>query len=86
VSAKEDADRVLLEISDDGGGLPDEVAAAPCTPYLTTKEGGTGLGLLVCKELVSRMDGEFELVNRPGVGLTVRVALKRSATEPQRRS
>jgi signal transduction histidine kinase/FixJ family two-component response regulator len=77
VSAREDGDRVLLEIKDDGGGLPEEVAAAPCTPYLTTKEGGTGLGLLVCRELANRMGGEFDLANQPGVGVTARLVLNR---------
>ncbi len=67
-----------VEVADDGGGLPPEVEAAPFTPYLTTKQGGTGLGLLVCRELASRMGGRFELINRPGKGVTARIDLKRA--------
>ncbi len=71
-----DGARVILEVVDAGGGLPPEVAAAPFTPYLTTKEGGTGLGLLVCRELARRMGGELELEDRPGRGVTARVRLR----------
>ena len=67
-----------ITIVDEGGGLPPEVAAAPFTPYLTTKEGGSGLGLLICQELASRMGGRLELENREGKGVTARVFLPRA--------
>lgn len=65
----------FLEVEDRGGGLPPEVAAAPFTPYLTTKAQGTGLGLVVCRELAARMGGALELLDRPGTGLTARLHL-----------
>lgn len=68
--------RVRFEVEDQGGGLPEAVAAAPFTPYLTTKEGGTGLGLLVCRELALRMHGELAIENRPGVGVLAIVTLQ----------
>lgn len=70
-----DGTRAVLEVEDGGGGLPAEVSAAPFTPYLTTKAGGTGLGLVVCRELAQRMGGELTLLDRPGEGLTVRLHL-----------
>jgi signal transduction histidine kinase len=66
---------VRFEVEDQGGGLPETVATAPFTPYLTTKEGGTGLGLLVCRELALRMGGELVLDNRKGVGVLASVTL-----------
>jgi signal transduction histidine kinase len=66
---------VAISVSDEGGGLPPEVAAAPFTPYLTTKEGGTGLGLLICREMASRMGGRLEVENHQGAGVTARVFL-----------
>ena len=66
---------VRFEVEDEGGGLPETVAAAPFTPYLTTKQGGTGLGLLVCRELALRMGGELVLENRPGHGVLARFTL-----------
>jgi len=74
-----------LEVEDRGGGLPAEVAAAPFTPYLTTKAQGTGLGLVVCRELAARMGGTLELADRPGEGLTVRLRLPAAAGETTRR-
>ncbi len=67
-----------LAVEDLGGGLPPEVAAAPFTPYLTTKEGGTGLGLLVCRDLAGRMGGRLELGDKPGRGLKATVILRKA--------
>lgn len=66
----------ILTIEDQGGGLPPEVAAAPFTPYLTTKEGGTGLGLLVCRDLAQRMGGRLLIEDNPGIGLKAGVVLQ----------
>lgn len=66
----------ILTIEDQGGGLPPEVAAAPFTPYLTTKEGGTGLGLLVCRDLAQRMGGRLLIEDKPGIGLKAGVVLQ----------
>jgi two-component system, sporulation sensor kinase E len=46
--------QVVLQISDEGGGIPDEVMHRLGTPFLTTKENGTGLGLAVCYSIASR--------------------------------
>lgn len=72
---------VRFEVDDQGGGLPEAVAAAPFTPYLTTKEGGTGLGLLVCRELALRMHGELALENHPGHGVVARATLPAAERE-----
>jgi signal transduction histidine kinase len=65
-----------LSVEDDGGGLPPEVAAAPFTPYLTTKEGGTGLGLILCRELAARIGAQFRLEDHPGQGVAAVVTLR----------
>ncbi len=75
-AAGSSATEVILAIEDQGGGLPPEVAAAPFTPYLTTKEGGTGLGLLVCRDLAQRMGGRLLIEDKPGIGLKAGVALR----------
>jgi len=77
IEAEETPDNVAICIVDEAGGLPPEVAAAPFTPYLTTKAEGTGLGLLVCRDLAARMGAKLELEDRPGVGVTVRLVLKK---------
>lgn len=80
IRLEEAEDRVEISVEDDGGGLPPEVAAAPFTPYLTTKEGGTGLGLILCRELAGRIGAAFRLEDRPGSGVTATVSLKRAGS------
>lgn len=47
-------DRVILAISDTGPGIPPEIKAKLGTPFFTTKESGTGLGLPVCYRIAQR--------------------------------
>lgn len=69
---------VLITISDNAGGLPDEIAETPFSPYLTTKEGGSGIGLVLSKEMAKRMNGELTLVNKKGIGLEITLKLKKA--------
>jgi signal transduction histidine kinase len=61
---------VEVRISDRAGGFPAGAEASLFTPYLTTKPGGTGLGLLICRELLTRMGSALSVENRPGDGVT----------------
>ncbi|MEG6586885.1 ATP-binding protein [Dendrosporobacter sp. 1207_IL3150] len=45
---------VLLEISDTGKGIPEEILTKLGIPFFTTKENGTGLGLSVCYGIAER--------------------------------
>lgn len=67
---------VQISIIDEGGGLPEEVEKAPFTPYLTTKENGTGLGLLLSRELARKMGGDLKLINHKGKGVEALLELK----------
>ena len=69
---------VLITISDNAGGLPDEITQTPVSPYLTTKEGGSGIGLILSKEMTKRMNGELTLVNKKGVGVEITLKLKKA--------
>jgi two-component system nitrogen regulation sensor histidine kinase GlnL len=55
-----------VEIEDDGPGVPDELRETLFYPLVTGSPGGSGLGLAVAQELVSRHDGLIEYSSRPG--------------------
>ena len=70
-----DEERAVLEISDTGIGMSKEIQKKVFTPFFTTKEGGTGLGLFTVKKIVEAHAGEIRLESIPGKGTTVRLTL-----------
>ncbi len=72
------AGRVLLEISDNGGGIAPEVLAQVFRPFFTTKPKGLGLGLPFARRFVVRLGGQLALDSAPGRGTTVRIELPRA--------
>jgi nitrogen fixation/metabolism regulation signal transduction histidine kinase len=59
-----------LSIKDNGKGISAEVGAAIFTPYFTTKEAGTGLGLPIVERIVSDHGGAIWFNSAPGSGAT----------------
>lgn len=68
---------VILEINDDGPGIPDELQPKIFDPFFTTKEvgKGTGLGLTVAYAIVQEHGGRIRLESRPAVGTSFFVEL-----------
>jgi signal transduction histidine kinase len=59
----------VVEIVDDGGGIPPEIQPHIFEPFFTTKSvgSGTGLGLIISNRIVAdRHGGEIEFESRPG--------------------
>ena len=61
---------VVIEVSDNGPGIPPEMVDRVFDPFYTTKEPGegTGLGLAICARLVEGMGGEIEAGQSEGGG------------------
>jgi signal transduction histidine kinase len=51
----------VIAIKDNGPGIPDEYRENVLTPFFTTKEDGTGLGLYISQEIMKNLDGELKL-------------------------
>ncbi len=66
---------VLISISDHGAGIPQKQLEQIFTPFYTTKDGGTGLGLPICQKIVTDHGGLLHFNNRPEGGTRVRVSL-----------
>jgi nitrogen fixation/metabolism regulation signal transduction histidine kinase len=65
----------LIEVSDRGSGLSEEVLRDALLPFYSTKPSGTGLGLTLCREIVEAHGGRLSLANRPDGGAIVTVWL-----------
>jgi len=68
-----------IRISDNGEGIPADVAQQIFEPFFTTKTKGTGLGLAICNRLVNAHDGELTLDTQVRQGTSFWLALPRAA-------
>ena len=75
VRAARAGERAVLEVSDDGPGVPERARARIFDPYYTTKAEGTGLGLAIVKKVVLEHRGEIECSARAGGGAVFRIEL-----------
>jgi PAS domain S-box-containing protein len=72
-----DQETVVLEINDDGPGIPDDLQPKIFDPFFTTKEvgTGTGLGLTVAYAIVQEHGGRIRLESRPNAGASFYVEM-----------
>jgi signal transduction histidine kinase len=68
VTARAEAGRVVVRVTDDGSGIPAEVKGRIFDPFFTTKPvgKGTGLGLDIVRRLVDQNNGAIEVESEPG--------------------
>ena len=64
---------VWVSLTDTGGGIPQEQIKRIFEPYYTTKEKGSGLGLMIVQRIVRDHDGRLELMSHGGKGTTFRI-------------
>lgn len=84
VDTHEHADRVRIDVSDNGIGLSQEDADELFQPFrrvaaVSAKVEGSGLGLYIVKQLVERMGGEVSVHSEPGKGSRFSVDLPKAA-------
>lgn len=80
-----DGDRVRIDVTDTGTGIPEEVRPHIFDTYFTTKPAGegTGLGLPIVKSIVEEHGGEVKFRSRIGEGTTFTVFLPVALPEPE---
>ena len=69
--------RVAVEVADTGCGVPESNKDKIFEPFFTTRKdaGGTGLGLALCRMLISEMDGQIEVSSEPNQETVFRLIL-----------
>ena len=70
-----DARRVVIEIRDRGPGLPPEMESHLGEAFCSTKDGGTGVGLLLANATLERLGGQVSLTRDPRGGTCTRIDL-----------
>ncbi len=77
IATKKTGQKIIIEISDTGKGMDEEVKKHIFEPFFTTKESGkgTGLGLSLCFEIIKKHNGLIEVNSEAGKGTVMRVKL-----------
>jgi signal transduction histidine kinase len=72
-----EAGKVLIEVKDNGHGIPADLQPRIFMPNFTTKSSGTGLGLAICKAIVEKAGGRiwFNTSERTGTSFFVELPL-----------
>ena len=78
VTRKEGEDKVLIEITDTGKGLPESAIDKIFNPFFTTKTKGSGLGLAICKRLIEQHNGSIDVHSTQGEGTSFVIVLPQS--------
>lgn len=74
-----------LSVKDTGAGISEQERRQLFKPYSQTALGkrsvGSGLGLLICREMVERMSGQIAIASQPDMGTTMTVTLVTSTSD-----
>lgn len=68
------SDKIKIICRDTGKGIPDDIINRIGEPFFTTKDNGTGLGLMISKQIIEGHNGELEILSNPN-GTTIKIVL-----------
>jgi len=65
----------IIEVEDNGPGIPPEIQSKIFDPFFSTKGDGTGLGLAIAARIIDKHGGNIEFDSQPGKGTIFRIVL-----------
>jgi signal transduction histidine kinase len=78
IIVEESSDRqIRLIFKDEGCGIPEELIDRLGNPFVTTKENGTGLGLMVSYKIIENHNGTISIESKENEGTTLTIELPR---------
>lgn len=75
IRTRRDAERLILEVADDGPGLPQSLLSMGIRPFASGRDSGTGLGLLTVKRFITALDGRVHLGRNDPTGALITVEI-----------
>jgi len=75
MTSRHDEAHVEVDIEDTGSGIPEDIRSRIFEPFFSTKpiHQGSGLGLIIAKEVIERSGGTIDFTSQAGVGTTFRI-------------
>jgi signal transduction histidine kinase len=83
VDVRPSGDEIEIVIRDTGRGMPAETLRRIGTPFFTTRDDGTGLGVVLARSVIAQHGGALHYDSEPGRGTRVRIKLPRVVTGPR---
>ncbi|MCI3923804.1 ATP-binding protein [Paenibacillus sp. TRM 82003] len=78
-----EGNEAVIDIRDEGPGIPEALLSKLGTPFFTTKEHGTGLGLALCYSIIERHNGKINVASSPiGTTFSVRIPFANASAVP----
>jgi nitrogen fixation/metabolism regulation signal transduction histidine kinase len=78
MAIKDEEEQLLLSVSDNGTGIPEEVAFKVFDPHFSTKFSGSGIGLYIAKKGIEQMGGAISFETSPSAGTCFLISLKKA--------
>lgn len=67
--------QIIIQVTDEGCGIPGDIIGSIKQPFFSTKHEGTGLGLSLSDKIITRHGGDLRFESEPGKGTTVTLSL-----------
>lgn len=76
ITAIAPAGQTVIRVADNGRGMTAEQQQSLFKPFYTTKPRGTGIGLMISRKMMAKMNGTIEITSVPDQGTTVDISLQ----------